>query len=126
MGFDKIILVNDTDHPTQEIINELIEKKYISEKIMSGEWYGVLREWQGIMKPYMEYDYPYMTDGSNYFPTNQYEFSDIEYVYIINLDEEGSFITMRSFMKDPFKISLKDLNNMSNDEYYSKLEIFWN
>lgn len=78
--FDKIILVNKEDIPTEEQINECI--KYSCNQIGKiNEWYVLLRETQGDLNVYKN-DCQYMIDNQTFIEDKLF----CEWAYIINLD----------------------------------------
>lgn len=138
-AFDYIKMIkDDSDIVPDDILEKLVNKKYVKSKSKCMEWYWALREYQGSIKPFLEWDIDcrYMTDGTNY--------KDYEYMYVIDLNN-GTFISKKidyneneslfhfkkgikkydNFIKKlkernkAFIIDLDKLNSISNDEYLS-------
>ena len=80
--FNKIIMVDESDTPTQEQINEC--KQYadltVGEQKVE-DWYCLLRDTQGNLDVYKK-DLRYMIDNKEFMANSLF----CEYAYIINLD----------------------------------------
>jgi len=80
--FDNIILVNETDRPTKEQIEECKEFTDLSVSTRSNEeWYCLLRKAQGNLRCYAQ-GLKYMIDNHDFILDSVF----CEYAYIINLD----------------------------------------
>ena len=80
--FDRIILVNESNEPTEEQVNECME--FYDGSVSTGsvrEWYCLLRETQGNLTPY-KHGLKYMIDSCDFIKDSLF----CEYAYIINLD----------------------------------------
>ena len=80
--FDKIVLVNETDKPTQEQIE--VCKNYTNLGVSTGsceDWYCLLRNAQGDLSCYAN-DLKYMIDSHDFILDSLF----CEYAYILNLD----------------------------------------
>lgn len=86
--FDKIVMVNESDTPTEAQINECIENGFSDFNVSSGsnnDWYCLLRNCQGNLECLAnEKDHAYMTNANNFIKDSLF----CEYAYIINLDDE--------------------------------------
>ena len=98
--FDKIILVDEHDIPTDTQIKECIE--YFNENVSTGspqDWYCLLRDAQGNPNVY-KHGLKYMIDNNNFIKDSLF----CEYAYIINLDEECLEFWV-GFQKEPDEYS---------------------
>lgn len=86
--FDKIVMVNEGDTPTEAQINECIENGFANFSVSSGystDWYCLLRNCQGDLECLADAEnHAYMTNGNNFIKDSLF----CEYAYIINLDDE--------------------------------------
>lgn len=81
--FDNIIMVDETNFPSDEQIGEC--KKYLDDSVgeqTEEDWYCLLRNTQGDLFPYAEDGLKYMIDNQDFILDSLW----CEYAYIINLD----------------------------------------
>ena len=85
--FDKIVMVNERDIPTEEQIKECIENGFSNFGVSSGrkdDWYCLLRNCQGDLECLANVkDHAYMTTSGDFIKDSLF----CEYAYIINLDD---------------------------------------
>ena len=86
--FDKTIMVNESDTPTEEQIKECIENGFSDFSVSSEsktDWYCLLRNCQGDLECLADAnDHAYMTNSFDFIKDSLF----CEYAYIINLDDE--------------------------------------
>lgn len=86
--YDKIIMVNEQDTPTEEQIRECIANGYVDFSVSSqrqDDWYCLLRECQGDLECLAKAEHhAYMIDNNDFIKDSLF----CEYAYIINLDDE--------------------------------------
>lgn len=96
--FNNIVLVNETDKPTKEQIEEC--KKYADLNVSTRsveDWYCLLRQSQGNLRCYAQ-DLKYMIDSHDFILDSLF----CEYAYIINLDTNELEFWV-GFQKAPWK-----------------------
>ena len=88
--FDNIFLVNESDTPTENQINQCIENGFSDFNVRSGkktDWYCLLRNCQGNLECLANVEpnsYAYMINNNDFIKDSLW----CEYAYIINLDDE--------------------------------------
>lgn len=98
--FDKIVLVNERDTPTEEQIAECIKNGFADFNVSSGrkeDWYCLLRNCQGDLECLANAkDHAYMTTSGDFIKDSLF----CEYAYIINLDD-GVLEFYEGFQHEP-------------------------
>lgn len=95
--FDRIVLVNEGDKPTQSQINECM--KYYNGNVSTqteDDWYCLLRETQGQPNVYKG-ELKYMIDNCGFIKDSLF----CEYAYIVNLDTNCLEFYV-GFQKEPY------------------------
>ena len=88
--FDNIFLVNESDTPTENQINQCIENGFSDFNVSTGkktDWYCLLRNCQGNLECLANVEpnsYAYMINNNDFIKDSLW----CEYAYIINLDDE--------------------------------------
>ena len=109
--FDRIVLVDEHDIPTDKQIKECIE--YYNGDVSTGspqDWYCLLRDAQGNPNAY-KHGLKYMIDNHNFIKDSLF----CEYAYIINLDE-GCLEFYVGFQKEPSEYNR--YGTEKEDNYY--------
>ncbi|HBD94633.1 MAG: hypothetical protein A2355_02580 [Spirochaetes bacterium RIFOXYB1_FULL_32_8] len=112
--FDKIILVDNSEKPTEEQIDEC--KSFANTDVSTGslyDWYCLLRNTQGQPELYKE-NLRYMLDSGKFLKDSLF----CEWAYIINLNTNELEI-YRGFRKKPNKKSNRYKILNSENGYYS-------